>query len=64
MKRHGADVVSVTLGSVFLVVVAWWLLVRVVRIDLPEPGWVLATVLVLSGLLGVFGTLRAMRRQP
>jgi hypothetical protein len=62
MNRHGTDTVSLGFGLVFLVVLAGWLLTRVVEVDLPPVGWLIAGVFVLLGVLGVVVTLRTTGR--
>jgi uncharacterized membrane protein len=61
MNRHALDVVSLVFGSVFLAAVAAWLLTRWVTVDLPSAGWLVASALVLLGVLGLITTGR--RRQ-
>jgi thiol:disulfide interchange protein len=56
MNRHELDVFSLVCGSVFLAVVAGWLLTRWITLDLPSPGWLVASALVLLGILGLLTT--------
>ena len=53
MSKHETDAVSLAFGSVFLAAVAWWLLVRMIDVDLPPVGWFFAAGLILVGLLGL-----------
>jgi hypothetical protein len=62
MNRHGTDTVSLGFGLVFLVVLAGWLLTRLVEVDLPPAGWLIAGAFVLLGVLGVVVTLRTTGR--
>jgi FtsH-binding integral membrane protein len=55
------DAVSLAFGSVFLVVVAFWLLVRSIHIDLPAAGWFLAGGLIMLGLTGLVVAVRPRR---
>jgi hypothetical protein len=61
MKSHRTDGVSLTFGVFFLVLAAWYLLARLVNLDLPALGWSVAGSLILLGLLGLVGALRAGR---
>jgi hypothetical protein len=56
MNRHALDALSLVFGSVFLAVVAAWLVTRWVEIDLPSAGWLAASALVLLGVLGLVTT--------
>jgi Domain of unknown function (DUF1707) len=61
MKSHRTDGVSLTFGVFFLVLAAWYLLARLVDVDLPMAGWSVAGGLILLGLLGLVGALRSNR---
>ena len=61
MKRHDTDVISLAFGSAFLAVVAWWLLVRSIDIDLPSAGWFIAVGLIVGGVAGLAVALRPRR---
>lgn len=37
MNKHQTDGVSLAFGSIFLVIVTWWLLIRAIDMDLPAP---------------------------
>jgi len=56
MNRHALDVFSLVCGSVFLAVVAGWLVTRWINLDLPPAGWFVASALVLLGILGLVVT--------
>jgi hypothetical protein len=62
MNKHDTDVVSMTFGSIFVGIVALWLLARLVTVDLPPFGWFVATGLIVLGVLGVTATARTGRR--
>ena len=64
MNRHRTDTVSLTFGLTFLVVLVGWLLTRVVEVDLPPVGWLIAGAFVLLGVLGVITTVRPTGRTP
>lgn len=61
MNKHATDAVSLAFGVVFLALVAWWLMIRLVEATLPTFGWFLGGVLVLLGGLGVYLSLRGTR---
>ncbi len=62
MKSHRTDGVSLTFAILFLGIVAVWLLSQVVDMTLPGAGWLVAGALIVFGVLGLLGTLRAGRR--
>jgi hypothetical protein len=64
MKRHDLDTVSLAFGAFFLAVVAWWLLVRTIDINLPPFGWFAAVGLIVAGLAGLALALRPRRIGP
>lgn len=64
MNKHALDAVSLATGVVFLAVAAWWLLDRVIAVDAPSAGWIVAGALLLGGLLGLVGALRSGRKSP
>src|SRR5688572_12727258 len=57
MKAHDLDAVSLTFGGVFLGVVVVWLGVRLIDLELPSAGWLVAGALVILGVVGVVLTL-------
>jgi hypothetical protein len=57
MKKHDLDAVSFTFGAVFLSLVAMWLGARLIDIEFPSAGWLVAGALVLFGVVGVVLTL-------
>ncbi|MFI2709845.1 hypothetical protein ACH495_06905 [Micromonospora sp. NPDC018662] len=61
MKAHRTDIVSFAFGLVFLGLALWWLLARILGLDVPPVGWFLAGGLVVIGLLGLVGALRSVR---
>ncbi len=61
MKRHGTDGISLAFGSIFLAVVAWWLLARSIHVHLPHTGWFVAGGLIVLGLLGLVAAARPTR---
>jgi hypothetical protein len=64
MKRHDIDPISLAFGGLFVAVVAWWLFVRTIDLNLPPIGWFAAGGLVLAGLAGLFAALRPHRTGP
>jgi hypothetical protein len=64
MKAHRTDGISLSFALIFLAIVGWWLLAQVVDLDLPAVGWFVAGALILLGVLGLFGALRAARQAP
>ena len=64
MKPHRMDGVSLSFGVLFLLVVAWWAVSRVVTIHLPAVGWLVAGGLIAFGVIGLLGALRSARGGP
>ena len=62
MKPHRTDGVSLTFGLIFLGIVIVWLFNVVVDLHIRQPGWIAAGALILFGLIGLLGALRADRR--
>jgi hypothetical protein len=58
MKTHEPDMVSLIWGVLFLVVVAGWVLAKVVEIDLPSAGWIFAALMIAMGAAGLVSALR------
>lgn len=58
MKPHEPDMVSLIWGALFLLVVAGWVLAKVVEIDLPSAGWVFAALMIAIGAVGLVSALR------
>ncbi|WP_018216976.1 hypothetical protein [Salinispora vitiensis] len=61
MKPHRTDLVSLIFGLLFLLLAVWWLVARLLEFTLPAVGWFLAGALLLIGVLGLVGALRAAR---
>ncbi len=59
MKPHRMDGISLSFGLLFLVIVTFWGLARVVTFDLSTIGWIIASALLVFGVLGVLGALRS-----
>jgi hypothetical protein len=57
MNKHGLDAVSFAFGAVFLSLIVVWLGVRLIDVELPSAGWLVAGALIVLGLLGVVLTL-------
>ena len=64
MRPHRTDGVSLSFGVLFLLVVAWWAVSRVVNLHLPAVGWLVAGGLILFGVIGLIGALRSARPAP
>lgn len=60
MKAHRTDLLSLAFGLLFLAIAAWGLLAQVLGLVVPL-GWLLAGVLVVIGVLGLLGAVRAAR---
>jgi hypothetical protein len=58
MNKHDVDAVSLGFGVAFLAVVAWWLVARLIEVDLPGLGWFAAAGLIVLGVLGLFAATR------
>ncbi|MEV6299371.1 hypothetical protein AB0M02_08205 [Actinoplanes sp. NPDC051861] len=63
MKPHRMDAVSLSFGLLFLAVVFWWAISRVVTLHLPAIGWVVAGGLIFFGMVGLLGAIRSGRRE-
>jgi hypothetical protein len=62
MRPHRTDGVSLSFGVLFLLVVAWWAVSRVVTVHLPAVGWLVAGGLIVFGVIGLLGALRSARQ--
>jgi len=49
---------------VFLLVVVWWAVSRVMTLHLPAVGWLVAGGLIVFGVIGLLGALRSARSAP
>ncbi|MCY1137906.1 hypothetical protein OWR29_07845 [Actinoplanes sp. Pm04-4] len=61
MRPHRTDGVSLSFGILFLLVVAWWAVSRVIDVHLPAVGWLVAGGLIVFGVIGLLGALRSAR---
>jgi hypothetical protein len=61
VKAHRTDPVSLTFALIFLAIAAWWLVVKIVGLRIPDAGWFVAGLLIVAGVLGLLGALRAAR---
>jgi hypothetical protein len=57
MKHHDLDVTSFAFGAVFLSLVVVWLGTRLIDIEFPSAGWLVAGALIVFGVLGLVLTL-------
>ncbi|MCM4079879.1 hypothetical protein [Paractinoplanes hotanensis] len=64
MRPHRTDGVSLSFGILFLLVVAWWAVSRVMTLHLPAVGWLVAGGLIVFGVIGLLGALRSARSAP
>ncbi|HEY0002082.1 MAG TPA: hypothetical protein VGB74_16645 [Actinoplanes sp.] len=64
MKPHRMDGVSLSFGMFFLLVALWWAVARIVDIQLPAAGWLVAGGLIVFGVIGLAGALRSGRTAP
>lgn len=64
MKAHRTDGVSLTFAVLFLGIAGWWLIAQIFDLNLPAIGWLVAGGLILLGLVGLVGALRAGRATP
>jgi hypothetical protein len=62
MRPHRTDGVSLSFGLLFLLIVAWWAVSRVMTVHLPAAGWLVAGALILFGVIGLLGAIRSGRR--
>jgi hypothetical protein len=63
MRKHEPDAVSLVFGGLYFAVVAWWLIARIVDVDLPNLAWVAGAALIAVGVLGLWTTLGPNTRQ-
>jgi hypothetical protein len=61
MKPHSTDRWSLWFGLLFLVFVMWWLLGSQIKVHVTTAGLILASGLILFGILGLIGSLRPRR---
>jgi hypothetical protein len=61
MRAHRTDPVSLTFGLIFLASAAAWLVGKIVSWTIPDVGWFVAGLLIVAGVLGLLGALRAGR---
>ncbi|GGQ66100.1 hypothetical protein [Couchioplanes azureus] len=62
MKPHRTDGISLSFGLIFLLAALWWAIAKIVTVRLPQPGWLVAGVLILFGTVGLLGAIRSGRR--
>jgi hypothetical protein len=62
MRPHRTDGVSLGFGVIFLLVPIWWAVTQVVDLEWSMLSWLLAGVLILFGVVGLNGAIRAGRR--
>jgi hypothetical protein len=62
MRPHRTDGVSLSFGVIFLLIALWWAVSRVVHLQLPAVGWLVAGALILFGVVGLLGAIRSGRR--
>jgi hypothetical protein len=53
MKQHDLDAVSFAFGAVFVSLVVVWLGTRLIDIEFPSAGWLVAGALILLGIVGM-----------
>jgi hypothetical protein len=61
MRAHRTDPVSLTFGLIFLASAVVWLVGKIVGWTVPDLGWFVAGLLIVAGVLGLLGALRAGR---
>lgn len=64
MKPHRTDNVSLSFGTIFLLIAAWWAASKVVDLAPVRLGWLIAGALILFGMIGLLGAIRSGRRPP
>lgn len=62
MKPHRTDGISLSFGTIFLLVAVWWAIAQVMTVKLPAAGWLVAGALILFGVIGLLGAIRSGRR--
>jgi hypothetical protein len=62
MKPHRTDNVSLSFGTIFLLIAAWWAASQVVDLAPVSVGWLVAGALILFGMIGLLGAIRSGRR--
>jgi hypothetical protein len=63
VTKHRTDVLSLIVGALFLLAVAWWLFGSAFSLALPGLGWLLALALIAFGVLGLLSALRGDRKR-
>ena len=58
MNTHKPDIVALVWGVLFLVVVAGWVLAKILEVDLPSVGWIFAALMLAIGAVSLVGALR------
>jgi hypothetical protein len=62
MRPHRTDGISLSFGTIFLLVAIWWAVAQLVAVKLPPAGWLVAGALILFGAIGLLGAIRSGRR--
>ena len=62
MRPHRTDGISLSFGTIFLLVAVWWAVAQLVDVKLPAAGWLVAGALILFGVIGLLGAIRSGRR--
>lgn len=58
MSPRRVDAPALVFGVLFTSIAAWWLADHNFALDLPNPGWLLALLLIVGGTLGISGAIR------
>jgi len=62
MRPHRTDGISLSFGLIFLLIAVWWAITRVISVQLPAVGWLVAGGLILFGVIGLLGAIRSGKR--
>jgi hypothetical protein len=63
VNRRRPDVAAFAFGAIFVAAAVWWLVNHSFAVDFAGFGWILAVVLIVIGVIGIWSVLRGDRRR-